>query len=119
MRENGSVERYKARLVVQGDKQIFGVNYNLTFSTVMPIGNAFVLYTFSRLWGVSASTVTFQSPTQKLSRTQIPNHYLRIPDGMTVTNETLDRLGVKEPDESVLLLVRSLYSLKQAGRLWH
>uniref|UniRef100_A0AAV1TQS0 Integrase catalytic domain-containing protein n=1 Tax=Peronospora matthiolae TaxID=2874970 RepID=A0AAV1TQS0_9STRA len=32
---NGDIERYKARLVVCGNEQVFGIDYNLTFAAVM------------------------------------------------------------------------------------
>ena len=33
------IERYKARLFVCGNEQVFGVDYTLTFAAVMDIGN--------------------------------------------------------------------------------
>ena len=35
---NGDIERYKARLVVCRNGQVFGVDYTLTFAAVMELG---------------------------------------------------------------------------------
>ena len=117
MRANGTLERYKARLVARGDKQKFGVDCNLTFSAVMPIRNAFVIFTFSRMWGIPARHGDVPSAYPKAFTDPEYESHLRILDGMKVTQDTLARLGVTEPDVLVLFLGRSLYGLKQAGRL--
>lgn len=117
IRTNGTVKRYKAILVVRGDKQILGLNNKLTFFKVMPIGNAFVIFTISRMWGFRLGMVASQARARKLSRSQsTESTYF---DGIKVTQGTLERLGVMEPDELVLLLGRNRYGLNQAGRLWH
>ena len=35
---NGDIERYKARLVVCGNEQVFGVDYTLASTAVMDLG---------------------------------------------------------------------------------
>ena len=40
---DGNVERYKARLVVCGTEQLFGIDYTLTFAAVMELGTVNVI----------------------------------------------------------------------------
>ena len=44
--------------------------------------------------------------------------YKKVPKGMTVTEKLMKDLNAKTPNDLSLLLKKSLYGLKQAGRLW-
>nr|CCA22524.1 putative polyprotein [Albugo laibachii Nc14] len=44
LKADGTVERYKARLVARGHKQDFGEDYYVTFSTVMELNNMKVIF---------------------------------------------------------------------------
>ncbi len=48
---DGAIERYKARLVARGDQQIEGVNYQDTFSPVMDMTTARIIFAFGIIWG--------------------------------------------------------------------
>ena len=48
---DGAIERYKARLVACGDQQIEGVNYQDTFSPVMDMTTARIIFAFGAIWG--------------------------------------------------------------------
>ena len=43
---------------------------------------------------------------------------VRVPEGISIPDEELRRLGANDCDD-VCLLVKSLYELNQAGRLWN
>ena len=43
---------------------------------------------------------------------------MKVPSGMPVSQDILDQHGVSETKQVALLLKKSLYRLKQAGRLW-
>ncbi|OWY96856.1 hypothetical protein PHMEG_00032766, partial [Phytophthora megakarya] len=45
--------------------------------------------------------------------------YMKIPEGMTLSEEQLRKLGVSDQIRVCLRLVKSLYGLKQAERLWN
>jgi hypothetical protein len=47
------------------------------------------------------------------------NIYMEIPPGFDVTDEELKKFGAREKKDLVLKLNKSLYGLKQAGRLWN
>jgi hypothetical protein len=47
------------------------------------------------------------------------NVHLYLPKGKNLTKEELDKLGVKNEKQVTLKLKKSLYGLKQAGRLWN
>ncbi|CEG45564.1 FOG: Transposon-encoded proteins with TYA, reverse transcriptase, integrase domains in various combinations [Plasmopara halstedii] len=45
--------------------------------------------------------------------------YIKTPQGMEIRDQVLKELGVNSTNEIILLLLQSLYGLKQAGRLWN
>ena len=45
---NGDLERYKARLVVCGNEQVFGVDYTLTFAASLDLGTVKPILVLSR-----------------------------------------------------------------------
>jgi hypothetical protein len=48
---DGAIERYKARLVARGDQQVEGINYQNTFSPVMDMTTARIIFAFGVIWG--------------------------------------------------------------------
>ena len=44
--------------------------------------------------------------------------YMKVPKGMAVKENEMKDLNAKTPNDIALLLKKSLYVLKQAGRLW-
>uniref|UniRef100_A0AAV1TVT1 Uncharacterized protein n=1 Tax=Peronospora matthiolae TaxID=2874970 RepID=A0AAV1TVT1_9STRA len=54
MHADGTVERYKARLVARGDEQGYGVDYTYTLLDVMEIISGKSILAVTRIWGVSA-----------------------------------------------------------------
>ena len=54
LRVDGTIERYKAKLMDRGDKQVFGEDYYMTFSTVIEINNVKIILIMDQIWGVPA-----------------------------------------------------------------
>ena len=52
--QTGIFERYKARLVVCGNEQVFVVDYTLTLATVMDLGTVKLILVLSRRWNAAA-----------------------------------------------------------------
>jgi hypothetical protein len=102
----GNVERYKARLVVQGNKQTAGVDYNEVFA---PTGKAVTLRAF--LAFVASQDLEMHSidvTTAFLNGSLQETVYMHQPHMF------------REPGKyQVCRLVKSLYGLKQAPREWH
>ncbi|CCI47281.1 unnamed protein product [Albugo candida] len=115
---NGNLERFKARMVACGNKQVLGVNYDMTVAAVMDLGTAKLILALARIWGMPARhgdgpNAYVKAPTEKNL-----DLYLHVPQGMKISTSKLDELGVTSRDQVVLRLQKSLYGLKQAGRLW-
>lgn len=116
---DGSIERYKARAVVRGDEQIFGVNYSLTFAPVMTMSTAYLIFALAIRWGVPPEHGDIPNAYVRAQTEDGLEIYLQPPTGMEITDEELKKLGISHRNEVVLKLKKSLYGLKQAGRLWN
>ena len=55
----------------------------------------------------------------KAEKDEILDIYMKIPKGMQVSSKELATFGVQSTGEIALLLKKSLYGLKQAGRRWN
>lgn len=102
---NGTIERYKARLVALGNKQIEGVDYGETFAPVakMETVRLFLDIAAGRNWIVHQMDVQNAFLHGDLEE----EVYIKPPPGFY----TLD-------DKKVCRLRKSLYGLKQSPRCW-
>lgn len=102
---DGTIDKYKARLVVKGFRQRKGIDYEQTFSPVARMA------TIRALLSVSAKEnlylTQFDVSTAFLNGKLQEEIYMNQPDGY---NDGTSR---------VCLLQRSLYGLKQAPRCWN
>ena len=106
-KEDGSVERYKCRLVAQGFTQAPGIDYSETFAPVARFGTIRTLLAI----GVQPemSIQQMDVTTAFLNGTLKEDIYMAQP------------VGFEEPgrEHSVCHLKKSLYGLKQSPRRWH
>ncbi|GKC98540.1 ribonuclease H-like domain-containing protein [Tanacetum coccineum] len=104
--EDGTLSRYKARLVANGSTQLEGVDVDETFSPVVKLGTikTVLCLAASRHWPIHQLDVKNAFLHGDLSETV----YMHQPPGFRDS---------KYPDH-VCLLQRSLYGLKQASRAW-
>lgn len=102
---DGSIDRYKARLVARGFTQEFGINYNETFSPVVHLTSVRIILAIAA------------SRKMKLKQFDVKTAFL---------NGDLDEVvymeqptGFGDGTNRVCKLLKSLYGLKQASRCWN
>ncbi|PKU82566.1 Retrovirus-related Pol polyprotein from transposon TNT 1-94 [Dendrobium catenatum] len=104
---DGSIAKYKARLVAQGHRQEFGLDYNETFSPVvkLPTIRIMLAIALSNNWQVHQLDVANAFLHGKLSE-QV---FMIQPKGFEDTNHP----------KHVCQLHKAIYGLKQAPRQWY
>jgi hypothetical protein len=108
--EHGQVVRYKARLVAQGFTQRPGIDYDETYSPVMS-GITF-RYLISMAANLNLKMQLMDVVTAYLYGSLDSEIYMRVPEGLKIPgpNQNRNMFSVR--------LQRSLYGLKQSGRMW-
>ena len=104
---DGSVERYKARLVAQGFTQKYGTDYDETFCPVVRLESLRVLMALSVQYGLKLHQVDVT--TAFLNGNLEEEVYMLQPKGFVVDGE----------EHLVCKLKKSIYGLKQSSRCWN
>ncbi|GJY78501.1 disease resistance CC-NBS-LRR class family protein [Tanacetum coccineum] len=111
--EKNEVTRYKARLVAQGFSQRPGIDYEETYSPVMDA------ITFRYLISLAVSRnleMRLMDVVTAYLYGSIDNDiYMKIPEGFKIP----ESLSSKPKEMYSIKLQRSLYGLKQSGRMWY
>ncbi|XXG65136.1 hypothetical protein AAC387_Pa05g2916 [Persea americana] len=107
MKANGSIEKYKARLVVKGYKQKEGLDYFDTYSPVTRITSIRMLIAIAAIHNFEIHQMDVK--TAFLNGELDEEIYMEQPEGFNVPGQT----------KKVCRLVKSLYGLKQAPKQWH
>ena len=104
---DGSIQKYKARLVVKGYSQQFGVDYNETFAPVsrQDTIRAILALAAQRKWNIYQLDVKSAFLNGFLEE----EIYIEQPPGFII----------KGKEDKVLRLKKALYGLKQAPRAWY
>jgi hypothetical protein len=108
--ENNKVVRYKVRLVAQGFTQRPDINFNETYSPVMN-GITFQ-YLISLAIQNHLSFQLMDAMTAYLYGSLDSDMYMKVPNGISISNVHANR------NMYCVKLVKSLYDLKQSGRMW-
>ena len=105
---DGCVDRYKSRLVARGFTQKYGEDYFETFSPVATHTSMRVLLAIAAVRGT------------KLIKADITTAFLEAMLDETIYMEKPEGVHIEGAgDDHVLLLLKSIYGLKQAGRNWY
>lgn len=107
-RPDGSIEKFKARLVADGNTQKHGVDFDAVFATVVKISSIRIVLVLAAmhnwgLWQLDVKQAFLQADLQEPL-------YMRMPPHLS------DRNG--DGAQLVCRLKKSLYGLKQAAREW-
>ncbi|WVZ11324.1 hypothetical protein V8G54_015854 [Vigna mungo] len=104
---DGSINKHKARLVVKGYAQIFGVDFSDTFAPVARLDTIRLMLAIVVQKGWKVYQLDVKSAfLNGLLEEEI---YVEQPEGFTV----------KGQEDDVYLLKKALYGLKQAPRAWY
>jgi hypothetical protein len=109
LNEDGTVARYKARLVVLGNHQQFGIDFKETFSPTLKFSGLRVLIHLATIWDLEV--LQFDINTAFLNSVLEEELYMYQPDGI---EQQLDSEG----DPLVCRLLKPRYGLRQSPRQW-
>ncbi|KAE8907367.1 Retrovirus-related Pol polyprotein from transposon TNT 1-94 [Phytophthora fragariae] len=103
---DGEIDRFKARLVIKGFMQVYGIDYLEVYSPVVRLETLRVLLTLAAVWDyeIHQMDVTTAFLNGKID----VEVYMEQPDGFKVPGK----------ETWVCRLLKSLYGLKQAPRVW-
>ena len=104
--DNNQLLRRKARFVIKGYEQVFGIDYNETFSPVVKSKTVRILLILAAKYNMELKHIDFD--TAFLNGTLEETIYMEQPEGF-----------VKDGAEYVCTLNKSIYGLKQAARVWY
>jgi hypothetical protein len=102
-KSDGSIERYKARLMARGFQQTQGLDYDETFA---PVAHMTTIRTLIAVAASSSWTISQMDVKNAFLNGDLHEVYMHPP------------LGVDTPSGHVCRLRRALYGLKQAPRAW-
>ncbi|OXA48994.1 Copia protein [Folsomia candida] len=103
---DGTIDRFKARLVIRGHRQKEGVDYFETFSAVSRYGSIRLLLSIGAAKKMHIAQLDVQ--TAYLYGILKETIYMSQPEGFHNGDDSI-----------VCLLIKALYGLKQAGRTWN
>lgn len=102
---DGTIERYKARLVARGFSQMPGLDFDEVFSPVVKLTSIRVLCALAVRLGLHFHHLDVD--TAFLNGELEEELYMRLPN------------GISEHSGKIVRLRRSIYGLKQASRVWN
>jgi hypothetical protein len=105
--ENGDVVRFKARLVARGFSQVYGVDYLETYAPVAKMTTIRLIFAIAAMEGWHIHQMDVK--TAFLLGLLDEEIYMEIPEGFELHNVR----------GKVCKLLKSLYGLKQASRVWN
>ena len=108
-KETNTLKRFKARLVARGDTQIYGIDFEETFSPVVKIQSIRIMMAIAIQHSMFVAQLDID--TAYLNADLDVINYMQMPEGY----QEFDENGIPFTWE----LVKSLYGLHQSGREWY
>ena len=105
---DGTIDKYKVRVCARGDKQKYGVDYHETFAPVVRFETLRVIFAIATIMNWELGQMDVSSAYLYGDIDEII--HMEIPDGF---------YSAEKAEGKVLRLKKSLYGLKQAGKIWH
>lgn len=107
MKTDGTVDKYKSRLVICGNRQKEGLDYFDTYSPVTRITSIRVILAIAALRNLEVHQMDVNTAFQNGDLDE--EIYMKQPEGFVAPGK----------ENKVCKLVKSLYGLKQAPKQWH
>ena len=107
MKADGSIDKYKARLVIKGYKKKEGIDYFDTYSPVTKISSIRMLIAIAAIHNL------------EIHQMDVKTAFLNGDLDEEIYMEQLEGFIVPGQEKKVCRLVKSLYGLKQAPIQWH
>lgn len=105
---DGSIEKFKCRLVADGNTQRYGVDFNRIFSTVAKLSTLRLLLAIAAARGYRLTSIDVRQAYLHAELRE--DLYMQMPPGLPTVDSDGNKLVAK--------LRKSLYGLRQAGREW-
>lgn len=105
LNKDGSIDKYKARLVCRGFTQVYGENYEETFAPVSQLVTVRVVIALCLHFRMTPRHLDVK--TAFLNSTLTHEVYVKLPPGVTINGKSYG------------LAIKSIYGLKQAAHDWH
>ena len=99
----GSIERYKAILLAEGDDLVLGRDYNLKFAAIFDMTNGKISFAIARLWNVRARHFDVPSAYRKSSNGKKIEITMRV---LRRSDDQLRKLNVENAGETCLRLIK-------------
>ena len=106
---DGSVERFKCRMVTDGKTQTYGVNFSEIFSTVVKFSTFRMALHIAAVRDYDVTAIDISTAFLH-GKIDVPNCYMQMPVGLPQYDS--------EGNKLVCHLKKSIYGLKQAPRIW-
>src|SRR6266851_1431459 len=102
---DGTIQKYKARLVTQGFTQVKGINFNQTFTPVAKFSSLHTIFTLATEHDLEIHQMDVKAAYLNTDLNE--EIYMEAPPGFDI------------PNGHVLRLKKGVYGTKQGGRVWY
>ena len=110
---DGSIDKYKGRIMAQGFSQVHGIHYNEVFAPTARMAAMRTVLAIAAIEDLELETVDIS--TAFLNGDIDAEIYMKIPEGLEVDGEPLPG---EDPKRWVVRLLKGLYGIKQGPRIW-